>query len=402
VASGPSLDAAAGDAVVVDGYAERWLRRGFPWVYKKEVTERTGSLSSGQVVTIRTRQGVVLGSGIWDEGNVEVRRYRMDDGPVDAPLLRSLAKAALARRTLPPDTTAWRWIHGENDDLPGVRVDVWGADLALTLDARSLESILEVLVDVLVAEAPFEVRAVWLDWRPHEGEETAVAKTICLWGAGQPDGDLVVLERGIKVGVRPWVGHDAGMFCDMRGLRTWLEPHWTGRHVLNTFAYTGLFSVAAAVHGAASVTTVDLSAPSLDRAQENFALNGLDPSGHSFVAEDTFRALDTLRRKDQQFDLVIADPPSHSRGPHGEWSVQQHLARLVAACLRVLRPGGWLVIATNHGKMSPKDFQGQIQAGALKADRSLRLLHQGSPPMDFPAALAFPESRYLKCWVLEA
>ena len=118
------------------------------------------------------------------------------------------------------------------------------------------------------------------------------------------------------------------------------------------------------------------------------------------LAEDSLAALDRLRRKGERFDLVIADPPSFSHGPRGDWSVTQDLGRLVAACCRVLGDRGWLLVASNHGGLSPKDFGRMVLQGSQKAEVPLRLLHEGSTPLDFPAALSFPESRYLKCWVL--
>jgi 23S rRNA (cytosine1962-C5)-methyltransferase len=258
-------------------------------------------------------------------------------------------------------------------------------------------------VDAIRAER--EVRSIWLSWRLPDEEDEVAYETADLpqgliWGE-RPAEDVVVTERGLKVGVRPWEGPDVGLYCDMRDLRAWLEPHWHNRRVLNTFAYTGMFSLAAAAGGAKHVTSVDLSEKYLDRARTNFRLNGLDDSRHEFDARDTFKALDAWRRKGDRFDIVIVDPPSFSHSPEGTWSSRKDLPRMVAAALRVTEPGGWLVVCSNQGKVSPKDFQKQIQAGAQKAERSLRLIHQGSQPLDFPAALDFPESRYLKCWVLQ-
>ena len=113
------------------------------------------------------------------------------------------------------------------------------------------------------------------------------------------------------------------------------------------------------------------------------------------------KVLDRFRRKGEHFDLIVADPPSFAHGPDGDWQVSTGLQRLVTGCLRVLVPGGWLVVATNQGSMSPRDFLKKIQGGAEQADRRVRLVHQGTPPHDFPAALHFPESRYLKAWVIE-
>jgi len=393
-------DPKAGDGIVVNGYSERWLRRGFPWVYKDEVVGRTGKLAPGRVVSIRSRNGNVLGTGIWDEGKVEVRRFRSDAGPIDAQLLHKRIGAARDRRPLPPDTTAWRWIHGENDGLPGIRVDVWGTQIGLALDSPSLVPLLEPILQALSDHA-HDLSAVWLSYRIPEGEAARFADLPqgLVWGQADETA-ITVQERGVKVAVQPWLGHDVGLYCDMRDLRAWLEPHWRGKRVLNTFAHTGMFSVVAAVHGAREVASVDLSERYLARAQENFRLNKIDPTRHGFDARDTFKSLDARRRKGDKYDIVIADPPSFSHAKEGRWSAGKDLARLVAACCRVLAPGGWLVVASNQGKVSPKEFLQQIQAGSHKAGRPLRLLHEGSTPVDFPAALDFPESRYLKAWVL--
>jgi 23S rRNA (cytosine1962-C5)-methyltransferase len=397
--------------VVVNSYSERWLQQGFPWVYRDEVVARTGSLQPGRVVGIRSRSGAVLGTGIWDDSHVELRRFRSDEGPVDAALLHQRLSRARARRVLPPETTAWRWVHGENDGLPGIRVDVWGQDLSVVLDSSSLHGLVPSLIEGLVAL--HNTRAVWLSWRieqrrgkateEEDGAEPAAPEIKShglQWGLAGHE-DVLVTERGQRFHVRPWEGHDVGLYCDMRDLRSFLAPHWGGKKVLNTFAYTGAFSVAAALGGASEVVSVDLSAASLERAQTNFLLNQIDPAAHRFVPTDVFRAMDTLRRKGESFDVVVVDPPSYSHGPEGHLSLKKDLPRLVAASLRLLSPDGWLVIATNQGRVSPRDFQKQIQAGAARAERSLRLIHQGSQPIDFPAALDFPESRYLKCWVLQ-
>jgi len=192
------------------------------------------------------------------------------------------------------------------------------------------------------------------------------------------------------------------LFFFIRPLRGWLEQKgWVEQRVLNLFCYTGAFSVSAAVHGASEVVSVDLSSAYLERAQENFRLNGVDVEAHQFVESDTFAALNRLRRKGELFDTVLADPPSFSHSNEGTWSVQKDLKRLVVACLRVVKPGGTLIIATNHGKMPPRDFSKAILDAARKEKRRLRLMLNYVPGTDFPAALHFPEARYLKCWVME-
>ena len=385
--------------LTVNGYSEEWLGKGFPWVYADEIEAKSGSPQPGQLVHLRSRKGAPLGVGLWDEGRVAVRRFRRDNGPIDGELLAERLRLARARRPLPPRTTAWRWVHGESDDLPGIRVNVWGEEASIVLDSPGLRVLAEPLCAAILEQQGFE--RVWLSWRPHSADAELLAPEEVRQLHGPPPvGTVWVEELGLKVGVRPQDGADVGLFCDMRDIRAWLAPHWAGRRVLNTFAHTGMFSLCAAHHGAAEVMTVDLSPAYLERAAENLRANGLDPAAHTFWAEDSFKALDALRRKNRLFDLVIVDPPSFSHGPQGTFSVMRDLGRLTAAALRVLAPGGWLLLACNHGKLSPKEFSKQILDGATRAGQSLRLVHSGSTPVDFPAALDFPESRYLKVWIL--
>ncbi|MCB9778247.1 MAG: class I SAM-dependent rRNA methyltransferase [Alphaproteobacteria bacterium] len=383
----------------MNGYSTQWLDKGFPWVYRDELQGGDAVRDAGDVVRIVGQDGQGRGVGLWsDTGKVAVRRFRTDEGPLDAALIAARMDAARARRPLPDQTTAWRWVHGENDGLPGIRVDVWGPEVAIALDAPGLERLLPLVVDHVVAT--LRPTAVWrVDRLAHDVDLDARAGVLY----GDPADEAVEVEElGLRYGVHPGRSQDVGLYCDMRDVRAWLRPHLAGRRVLNLFAHTGAFSVVAAAAGAAQVVTVDLSPGYLARAEDNFRRNGLDPAAHEFLSDDSLAVLDRMRRKGEQFDLVVADPPSFSHGPRGDWSVERDFARLVTACCRVLADNGWLLAASNHGGLSPKDFRGMVQQGSIKAGIPLRLLHEGSTPVDFPASLAVPTSRYLKCWVLSA
>lgn len=396
----------------VNGYSERWLRQGFPWVYPNECTGARGR--PGETVRIVAASGECLGTGVADDGWIAVRRFRVDDGPIDATLLGARLDAALRlrRATVPPGTTAWRLVHAENDDLPGLRIDVWGAPpdgegghLTITVDSPSLAPLVPTLVELLRERIAPRTAVLCHRPDPRETSERWVGPALGPVLGEALTEPIVVEERGVRFWVDPagttgqgpvrdpTLRRDAGLYCDMRDNRAWLDRHWAGAEVLNLFAYTGAFSVFAARAGASTVT-VDLSAPYLERARANFVLNDL-PAGE-LVEEDAFKALDRLRRTGRQFDRVILDPPGFSHGPAGRWSAEQDYARLAAAALRVTRRGGWLVAACNVGSMSPKTFAGSLQEGARKAGVDLLAVHEGTQASDFPVALAFPEGRYLK------
>jgi 23S rRNA (cytosine1962-C5)-methyltransferase len=344
--------------------------------------------------------GKSLGAGIWDEGWIAVRRFRSEPGPIDRELLKSRIDSAQSLRdaVVDPETSAYRVVNAENDGLPGIRIDRYGWVIVVTLDSESLHGLLATLTEIL--QERFEPRAIYLAWRPDPRDKgwksTHQPGLLC---GRAPPGDVTVSERGIQAGVRPGAGKDIGLYCDVRELRAWMEPHWGGRTVLNLFAHTGFFSVVAAFHGAAHVTSVDLSQQFLERAENNFRLNDLDPGPHDFYAQDVRRYLDRARRKGERFDRVILDPPAFAHGPEGKLSTKKSYGVLVAACLRVLEPGGWLVAVLNQGVVSPREFHGMVAEGGKRAGRALQLIHEAHQAPDFPSLVSFPEGRYLKAGV---
>ena len=386
----------------VNGYSSEWLRKGFPWVYPKEVTSRGAPADE---IVLHGSDGKVLGRALPDVGWIAARVYRHDDGPLDREWLwGTLDRAAeLREQVIEPDTDAYRLVHGETDGLPGLRIDVWGHTATLVLDSPAVAPLVEGTLAWLVERrAP---RAVYLCYRPDHRDDRDFDRVSPQPGLihGHPlTDDVRVTERGMAIRVRPWDGPDVGLYTDMRAVRAWLEPHWGGKAVLNTFAYTGAFSVAAALGGASEVVSVDLSPHYLERAEANFVANDLDLSGHSFLAEDTFKALDRFRRQDQRFGIIVLDPPSFSHSKEGTWSAKKDYPRLAAAAFRALEPGGWLVAASNQGQLSPRDFRGFIVDGARKAGVRAQELTWLGQPADVPAATWFPEGRYLKVGVWRA
>ena len=382
--------------VVVNGYSCGWLRRGFCWVYPNEV--RTGRVEPGKEIAIFAEDGTCLGAGIGDSGWIAIRRFRRDNGPIAAAVVERLAKAFALRKGRCLADTAWRLLNAENDDVPGVRIDVWDTHAVATLDSPHLACLMPTIEPAIRDLLP-TISTIHIAYRrdPRDTGGSPVPRR-----ATSEDDDVVVVENAVRFAVRPWLGKDAGLFTDMRQVRHWLRPHWAGRRVLNLFAHTGAFSVAAAMGLACEVETVDMSEHYLARARANFSLNGLDPIAYSFAAEESFHALDRLRRAGRRFDIVVVDPPGFSHSDAGDWRGEKDWPRLTAACLRVLEPGGWLVAASNLGTQSPREFGGALQQGAERAGRQLRTVHEGTPPLDHPAALHFPEGRSFKCWVMEA
>lgn len=229
-------------------------------------------------------------------------------------------------------------------------------------------------------------------------------------------------ERGIaplseaffgEVPAQPFVGGEAdarfwirfsgvrhpGLFLDHRPLREWLRESCKGIEVLNTFAYTGSLSVAAALGGATGVTTLDLSKPTIQWASENWSLNGFPAESGRFISGDVFEWLPRLKREGKVFGGVILDPPSFSRGKKGNFSTAKDLTRLHRLALDLIVSGGFLATSINSANVSWKKYERDVQESASETRCRLKVVQRIELPANFPVRRE--EDRYLKGWIFE-
>ncbi len=211
-----------------------------------------------------------------------------------------------------------------------------------------------------------------------------------------PDQEFTVSEEGLKFGIRLREVRHPGLFLDHLPLRRWLRTALRGQRVLNTFAYTGSLSVAAGAAGAASVTTLDLSKPTVRWAESNWALNGFQGVESRFIFGDVFEWLPRLKREGQQYDCVISDPPSFSRGNKGSFSTAKDLGKLHELLFDVLAPGGILVSSINSAQVPYEKMEAQIVGAARAKSLELQVLSRIDLPPTFPTRAGDPEARYLK------
>lgn len=297
--------------------------------------------------------------------------------PIMPALPNPFLQAASAHRSSLPDiadgrTTAYRLLDGAGDGIPGVEIDQYGEHLVVqTRDVPFPESLRHGL--------PPDCRSLW--WKRLDQQDKQAPH--CLLGE-PPAGTFAVQELGLKYEIDLTTGYSQGLFLDQRPQRArMMERLMPGQRVLNLFAYTCAFSVAAASRGAIT-TSVDLSRPYLDWGKRNFALNGLDPEPHFFCRGDSFGWLRRFARKDRLWDGIILDPPTFSRNADGKvFRVEQDFPSLIALCLAVLAPGGWLLASTNHRGLTPSRFRQLSADGATLAGRSIAAFTPGAMPPDF-------------------
>ena len=243
------------------------------------------------------------------------------------------------------DTNAFRLVDGSGDGLPEIFLDSFADRWLLSTQSTHLPSPIRSWLE------KSDKSIYWKKLDQHEKESPSH-----LAGPMQEE-PFVARENGLRYKISFQSGYSQGIFLDQRDnrrrVREWSKP---GQTILNTFAYTGAFSTAAASAGA-TTTTLDLSQPYLDWARENMRLNEIDPESHYFVKGDTFHWLRRFAKQGRKFDGIILDPPSFSRDQKGKVfraeSDYGTLAHLAAACLQ---PNGWLLCTTNHRGISPWSF----------------------------------------------
>ncbi|MDP0490741.1 MAG: class I SAM-dependent methyltransferase [Verrucomicrobiota bacterium JB023] len=206
--------------------------------------------------------------------------------------------------------------------------------------------------------------------------------------AGPPvEEPFAILENGIRYRIDFAAGYSQGIFLDQRlnrlRVRETIQP---GQTLLNTFAYTGAFSVAAALAGA-TTTTLDLSQPYLDWARENFQLNGLTADEHYFCKGDTFHWLQRFAKQGRRFDGIVLDPPTFSRDKKGKvFTVEKDYGHLLDLALSCLQPGGWILACTNCRQLSTDRFLADLKAVAPR-EAAIEVL---------PMPPEYPDEPYLK------
>lgn len=372
---------------------ERVLAEGHPWVYREAVAEH--QVAPGTVVTVTDRRGRFLARGWAEAGPIAVRLLTTRDEPLDAALLGRRMRAAglLRARVVPPETTAYRLLHGEGDRLPGVVVDVYGAHAVLQFDGRAAPAWGETLVRQLrPVLADRGVRALHERVRAPKG---APRPFVTHFGEA-PSAPVEVLEHGMRLQVDVTHGQKTGLFVDHRESRRRVRELARGQRVLNLYGYTGGFSVAAGLGGAVDVVTVDQARPALALARASWAANGLDPALHRTEAADVPAFLEATAAGTTPWDLIVSDPPSFAPNEASVPQASSSYRRLHEGCLARLSPGGLYLAASCSSHVDRAAFDQTVREGARGARRVVQVLERWGAPADHPRLAAFPEGDYLK------
>jgi 23S rRNA (cytosine1962-C5)-methyltransferase len=376
------------------------VRGGHPWVFSGAVASMDGVAEPGAIVRVRGADGAVIGHGtLSTHGAIRVRLFSRNDDPIDADFVgrRIAAAYELRREAVGPHTDAYRLVNGEGDGLPGVVVDRYGGWVVvqyLTAGAERLAEFVDAAVEQLCAPHGIYERSEGTVRR-----EDGLTDRCGIRRGEPPPAPLSVTENGMRFLVDLPSGQKTGFFLDQRENRLLAREIASGRSVLNVFAYTGGFAVAAGLGGATRVVSVETSAPALDLGRRNWEENTLPQAAGIFLRAEAFQY---LRDTSERASLIVLDPPAFAKRRRDAPAAFRGYREINRQALLHLEPGGWLMTFSCSHHTSADTFRQAITAAGADAGRSVQIVRRLHAGPDHPVALGHAEGDYLKGFLLRA
>ena len=398
-----SLPAVPTDGVTVHvtRNAAKQLRQGHPWLFDGGVEKINKEGLAGSVAVVFDDRRKMVGLGLYDPAHpIRVKMLMRGGGvSIDENFFAERVQAAVAKRAAleGQGTDGYRLIYGESDGLPGLVVDRYADTIVIKLYSALWWSRLAQVVPSLCRLSGARHVVLRLSRAlKSEGAQYGLSDGQILSDAPLPD-LLTFKENGLTFEVDVLRGQKTGFFLDQRDNRKRVEALSAKKRVLNVFSYTGGFSLYAARGGAAEVTSLDASRPALEAAERNFGLNPTISTPHQTLCGDAFAQMSALSKTGKLFDLIVIDPPSFARKKSEIDTARTAYARLTKFGLKLLAPGGTLLLASCSSRITMEDFIDLNTQAARELGWSLRIIEAHGHALDHP--VTFAEGAYLKCLV---
>ncbi len=372
---------------------------GHLWIYAGYVEEVGGEPTAGDVVDVIGPNGRFYARGLYNPASkIRVRILTFDEEPITEQFWRErLAQAVRLRQRVVTGTNAYRLIYGEADRLPGLIVDRYDDVLVMQTLSSGMDRRKDLLTDLLCQESGSTRVYARNDAKSRTLEGLPLEKGF-LRGDGATT--VEVQEGPVRFLVDFERGQKTGWFCDQRENRLAAAQLAVGADVLEVFAHTGAFGMHAALAGAKSVEGLDVSEDALALARSHAVLNKVDDRCR-YRAADAFEEMRKLERAGRRYDLVLLDPPAFARSKQAVPRALAGYKDVNLLGIRLTKPEGFLVTSSCSHHVTEQEFWTGIRLAARDAKRQIRLLEQRGQARDHPILATMPETRYLKCFILQ-
>ena len=374
------------------------MKSGNPIILKESIINVKDLHTEGMILKVVDTQGQFIGKGYYGKQN---KGYgwiltRKENEAIDGVFFQQKVLHAIEKRKAffeNEETTAFRVFNGEGDGIGGVTIDYFDGYYVINWYSKGIYQFKEEIIQSITSQLPFkgiyQKKRFDVDGKYVEEDDFVTGER------GQFP--LIVKENGIHFAVYLNEGAMVGVFLDQRDVRKAIRDHYAeGKTVLNTFSYTGAFSVAAAKGGATKTTSVDLANRSKSKTIEQFSMNGIDYEAQDIIVEDVFHYFKYAVKKNLKFDLVILDPPSFARSKKVTFSAAKDYTNLLKQAITITEDHGVIVASTNSAAFDMKKFKGFIKTAFQESNEKYEILEEYSLPEDFSTIKEFPEGDYLK------
>jgi len=390
--------------VILHSGKDHSVKRFHPWVFSGAIKKISlppdypkDDLSEGDVVEVYTSQNEFLGMGHYQIGSIAIRMFSFTPVTPDYNFWKSKIQKAYDFRTQlnltnNPSTNCYRLFFGEGDGLPGFIIDYYNGTAVFQSHSIGMHLIKQEIVKALQEIIGEKLVAVFDKSEETMPKQAAIkAPNGYLWKKENATIETIALENDNKFQVDWEGGQKTGFFLDQRENRALLGSYSKDKTVLNTFCYTGGFSVYAANAGAKEVHSIDISKKAIELTDRNIALNNI--KNHESHAVDTF---DFLKNRENTYDIIVLDPPAFAKHQNVKHNAVMGYKRLNYEAIKQIKSGGLLFTFSCSQVVDKNTFNSTVMAAAIEAGRTVRVLHHLSQPPDHCVNIFHPEGEYLK------
>lgn len=384
-------------AIILAKGKEFSLQRRHPWVFSGAIARKDPEIKEGDLVEVFSNKNDYLCTGFYAAGSIAIRIISFEHETINAQFWQhKISKAWQYRQhlgILNEHTNVCRIFFGEGDGVPGLILDYYDGHVVLQVHSGGVYGFKQEIAEAIKHVLGKQLKSIYdksaESLSKHHAEKT---QNGFLYGSAEP---VTVKENNHLFKIDFINGQKTGFFIDQRDNRQLLSHYSKNKIVLNTFCYTGGFSVYAAHGGAEIVESVDVSQPAIDLCEENINLNQLN--NHSSFVEDTF---EYLKDKKNAYDVIVLDPPAFAKSRDSKHNAVIGYKRLNAMAMKLIKPNGIIFTFSCSGVVDKFLFYNTIAAAAFEAGRNIKILHYLNQPADHPVTPNFPEGEYLKGMVL--
>lgn len=378
---------------------EQFIHRKHPYIFSGAIARQEKGIEVGDVVEVKSGTDKFLAVAHFHPGSLALRILSFDPVEINEAFWFDKISQAYALRVenqdgLLVDTNCFRLVHGEGDFLPGLIIDLY--DTTAVIQCHTIGMLRQVS---MISEALKSILGEKLTHIYHKSADV-ISKEYMVeneYLLGHSDHTIVAKEHDLRYHIDILEGQKTGFFLDQRQSRKIIQSYVKGKSVLNTFCYTGGFSISALSAGATYVHSVDQSKSALQILDKNIVLNHFQDKNHQSSAMDV---LAFMKENSQQYDVIVVDPPAYTKSKARRHKAVQAYKRLNAEAIRHVKPKGVVFTFSCSQAVDAPLFYNTIQAAAIETGRQIRILNILQQPFDHPVSIYCQEKRYLKGLVI--